>query len=56
MYVSSISLDAKLQSFNKKGKTAGVSPPGNLTEDLFLSMQLWTFNYKVELNVGLVCP
>lgn len=56
MYVSWISLDAKLQSFNKKRKTAGVSPPGNMTEDFFLSKQLWTFNYKVELNVGLVCP
>lgn len=40
----------------KKKKTAGVSPPGNLTENFFLSMQLCTFNYKVELNVGLVCP
>lgn len=33
-------MDAKLQSFNKKGKTAGVSPPVNPTEDFFLSMQL----------------
>lgn len=37
-------------------KTAGILPPGNLSEDFFFSMQLYTFNYKVELNVGLVCP
>jgi len=55
MYVSWLSVDSRLQSLKNK-KTAGILPPGNLSEDFFFSMQLYTFNYKVELNVGLVCP